>query len=151
MSTPASLADWQAQVWQQVPNTPQTWQEALDQLDSWVQRAKQALQESQLLEAQERVEDAFLSALLAIKTFEISPETATRRSLVRAWHHRYLKDSVMKIFADRAEWWVGETCRGQWFLFSDEDRLAALTTAKELNCAIEDSPDDLQQLNLFRG
>ncbi len=123
---------------------PQTTQQALMQLEHHIQRCLSAYKAEKTLETQQILEDILVSALIGMKTLNMSAEKALER-----WQARQKSTStnrVIKLWPDRLEVWVDGRPQGGWPLYSEQEYQSAATLAAELGCRLETAEVDQGRL-----
>lgn len=128
--------------------TTTTLAELLDRLQHQLGDARAALTAEAVIPAQAALEDALLVLLALLQRQNVDIEAGLTRALARQSSPQSAS-RVLRVYPDRAEWWVGSEYRGGWPLFSPEDCRACQRLAAELGCQLEITAEAAQQLQLF--
>jgi hypothetical protein len=120
----------------------------LTELEAHLTEARQALTDGSVIPGQAALEDGLLVLLALLTRQNVNISAGLQRALSRQ-NHPQASQKVLRVYPDRAEWWVGAHYRGGWPLFSLEDRQRCEQLATQLGCQLDVTLDPTQQLQLF--
>lgn len=105
----------------------------LSHLNEEVAESLKALIKGDETRAKAELEDAFSCLLIAMRMFDVDPDQAIERQVIR------MNDDILKtmhIFSNRVEIWLGDEVKGGWNIWSAEDLAEAFKVAQEFNCKV---------------